>query len=610
MVRPLSPTPRADRSAVHPVVWTGLVLVVLQVVVRGVALSRGWFYADDYELLSDATGHPLTLGYLLSPHDSQLMPGGRLAVWLVSRAGTFSWGAVMAEVLAVQLLAGLACLVMLVRLFGARWWCLAPLALYLLSPVTLSGFMWWSAALNQVPCQLACFLLVTCHVEHLRTGRRVWAVLAVASLGLGLAFYVKTLILLAPLAVLSVCYLAPGGPTWSRRVVALVRRHWPVWTTYTVLAAGYLAYLSQHVPDPTRAQGAVPYAGLVANLLGTSLPTLLVGGPWHWSDLNLPLGLVDAPGWAVALSWVVLLVALALLVRRRGTDLRPFLVVAPYLAVTVVLLARSRGRQAGNLVGLEPRYLADAAPLLALVLALLLAGSRGLRPASSGGRGPAAAVPAALPGTLLLVLTTAFAVGATVSTVSYVRMWDADWAAKDFTRAVIRQSQQDPLVVADTPVPVAVIPSWTFPANLPSRVFAPLGDRLQAVTQGNDLEVLDASGAPRQAEVGNGLGTAPGPTPGCGFLLDTSGLQVPLTGPGTDPTWWAQVSYLSGSRGEVDLSLGGVRRTVEVRAGLHDYLVQGQGPVSSVRLVARSSEVHVCVDRVRVGDLRPEGGLG
>ena len=148
----------------------------------------------------------------------------------------------------------------------------------------------------------------------------------------------------------------------------------------------------------------------------------------------------------------------------------------------------------GEVAGLELRYLADAAPVIVLGIGLIVAGRNGIeqipeRPAPLqfpqwNLRHTAAA------GVVLVAV-----VGTVVSTVRYVHFWSGPFPAKSFTQNVIRESKQDGVRVADVAVPDLVLTGTSFPYNLPSRLFKPLGeDRVSATTLGNDLDILTSSG--------------------------------------------------------------------------------------------------------------------
>lgn len=603
------------RDAHHPAVAAAAGLVLLQLLLRGTGLVQGWFYGDDLEFLRQAQGRPLSLSFLLAPHDSQLMPGGIAVTWLVERVGDYPWTAAAVSVLVLQALAGTACWAMLCELFGVRWWCLAPLALYLFSPLTLTAFFWWAAALNQVPVQLCFFLVVLLHVRHLRSGRRRDGVLAVAALLLGLACYVKAVLVVLPLLALSVLWWGleehPGRRPLAR-AVAHLRSHLVLWAAYAVAVGGYLAYYLLRVPNPVATGEATPYLGLADTLVRRSLGPALLGGPWTWDDRNPPLAVSAAPGWAVALSWLVLVGVLVGLWRAFRPGWRPVAVVVPYLVVSIVLVARGRASLLGADSGLELRYLADLAPVLSLALGLVVVGRRPLAPAP-GHDGPhlpslpprAAWDPRTARWETLggAVLVLALVVGTAVSSVRYAGHWTADFPTRAYVQRVVGESQGQRLELLDEPVPGRVVPGTSFPENLPSRVFAPLGrDRVAATDAGTDLGVLDDDGAPAVPEV-TGAESEPGPLRDCGYAVRTTAVGVPMTGQPQRFFWWLEVAYLASQDGAMTITVGDQQLRGEVRAGLHRWYVRGEGPVDRVTVRTDRPGTALCLDRVSVGDV-------
>lgn len=590
----------------HPVVIAAAVLVVVQLAFRSWALLGGWFYADDFEFLGDATGTDLTLDFLLTPHDSQLMPGGVLASWLVARSGPFDWGAAAAVVLVLQLLANLACWHVLVRLFGLRARCLPLLALYLFSPMTLPAFMWWSAAVNAVPVQLAFFLAVAAHVTYLRTGRLRHAVGAVLAICLGLAFFVKGVLVLAPLVLLTLGWFTDRSTSWPRRVrEAAVRYRW-AWLLYGAVVAAYSVVYLRLAPNPVATDAPIPYGDVADAMLRFSFGPALLGGPWEWSIANPPLGLVATPAWAANLAWVLLVVVVVVVARSRPVRWFALLIVAVQLATAYVLLARGRGGAAGGFAGLELRYLADSLPVVVLALGLWLLPLTDGRPAER--RGPVVLqVPRwSAKGWLAVALTLAVLGGSAVSSVRYAAFWRDDFPAKGYTETVLGESGRQPLLVVDVPVPELVMPAVTYPSNLPSRLFAHLGeDRVRAVTSGNDLDMLSGFGQPFPAVVSPGATSSPGPLADCGYAVGAEATQIALQGAPQDYFWWLQVSYLAGADGTLVVEVGGDRHELAVRAGAHRLFLQGEGGTADLALRTTEAATVLCVDQVTVGDIRP-----
>jgi hypothetical protein len=587
----------------HPVVGVGLGMVALQLAFRAAAVFNGWFYADDFEFLAEATRAPLTLDYLLAPHDSQFMPAGNLAAWLVAHSGAFNWPLAAAMVLVLQAAASTACLVMLVSLFGPRWETLVCLALYLFSTMTLTAYMWWAAAINNVPCQLTFFVCVTLHVQYLRTRRLRYGIGAAVVLALGLCFYVKVALVVLPLAALTLVYFTAPGTTWRSRFSRLVAGFWPGIVAYAVVVGAYAVYYVRSVPNPVASEAPVAWGDLLDAMVRVSLATSSVGGPWTWSLDNPPLGQVATPAWAVTLVWMGLASAATYALLLRRGDWRALLVFVPYLAVSYFLVAKGRATLLGGFAGLELRYLADSAPVLTLAVALFLMRLRGPVGEPATGARPDLALSRRVTWVVGAAVV-ALAAGSIVSNVRYARYWADSFPAKAYTKTVIFESGQRPLVVVDEPVPELVMSATSYPSNLPSRMFKPLGpQRFRAVTSGTDLQMLNSLGQPFAAVVGSGAASAPGPNEDCGYVVKGRPVDIAMSG---DPGffWWLQMSYLSASDGTVEVSLGGADHILPLESGPHTLLLQGEGSIDdlSVRVVTGSG---VCVDSVTIGPVTP-----
>lgn len=603
-----------DRPALaerNVVLLAGGALIALQLGFRAWASFRGWFYADDFEFLFEAVGQPLTLAHLLEPHDSQLMPGGLLAAWLVERSGTWNWTLAAAILLGLQALASAACLWMLVRLFGRRWGVLPLLALYLFSTLTLTSYLWWAAAINQVPMHAAAFAAVALHVDHLRSGRRRSAVLAGLAIALGLCFYVKTILVLIPLAVLTLTHFTDTSGSPRAVLRRLWRRHRALVLGYGGLAVAYVALYVTTVPSPVDAGEPIDYGGLADAMFRRSLGPALLGGPWEWSNDNPPVARVATPEWAVTLSWLVLLGGLAVALRRRRGAWRGLLVAAPYLLASYLLTAWGRAADLGAFAGLELRYLSDSTPVLVLALGLLvlplrsaaepLAPAAEHQDAAEDARGPSRSRRWTAAASTAVVVIGA---GAAWSNLSYAGYWET-FPAESYVKTVTSEAQQQPLLVLDEPVPELVMSVTSFPSNLPSRLLAPLGDRVQAVDQGTDPQILGSSGQPFAPAITGGASALPGPDGDCGYRVDADGTEIEMTGSPEDFFWWASVSYLAAGDTTVTLTIGGTSRQMPVREGLHRWFVRGEGSVDGVSVRAEPDAPGLCIDQVAIGDVAP-----
>ena len=572
-------------------------LIVVQIAFRGWASAHGWFYEDDLRFIYDYTHVPLSFDLLWAPHDSQFMPGGLLVAWLVAHAGVYDWPAAAVSMTALQLVADLACLWMVLSLFGRRWWSVVLLGFYLFSTMTLTAFMWWAAGLNQVPTHAAFFAAVALHVRYLRTRHLGWAAGAMGAIVLGECFYVKAALFVLPLAVLTLVWFVPSGPRWLRRAA---RMHGPVAIGYVALTLAFAAFYVGHVPNPLTSAD-IHWVDLARSMLGRSLPATLLGGPWHWTWAIDPAGQVGTPPWLSLLCLLAIAGTVAWLRLRGRATLWALLVVVPYVAVTYYLTARGRGIL-GGYVGVELRYLADAAPVITLAAGLLVLPLVGaVRQPLGGSTGPP--LPRSRPGRVLVgAVAGVVTVGCVVSNLAYVVGW-RDFPQKDYVTRVIETARAQPLRVVDRAVPTSVMLPVGYPNNMPSRMFKPLGDRLVAEPAGTDLRILRSDGGPGTlaAREGGAL-TRPGPVPGCGYAVRDATTPLPFDGAPQEWGWWAVVRYLSQHDATLRVTIGGRSTDIPVLRGAHTYVLPGTGPFADLSVRGAAGNV-VCVDSIAIGSL-------
>ncbi|MEV4224456.1 hypothetical protein [Nonomuraea sp. NPDC049725] len=450
-----------------PVVGAGLLLVAISLAFRASVLGRAYFVEDDFLFVAAAGDSGLTWDYLTRVHKGHFMPGALALVWVLSAVAPYSWALVSFVTIALQAAASVMFLVLLRRLFGDRPWVLAPLAVYVFAPLTVPAMSWWSAALNAVPLQLALAGALAAHVRYARTGQGRWHALIWTAAGM--AFSTKGVFI--PFVILGVSSAFLGGGLWARSILAELRR--PGWWAQGALLAGYaVLYLLRRDSagsDALTGPKAELVPGVVRRLLGETFPTGAVGGPLRWGGVTATGGLADPETVTVVAAWalIALLVALTCVYRRRAW--RAWAILAAYVVVADAVPTVIARATLWDMVGAETRYVADAAVLFALCLALAalpVAGEEdAVRRRTPGGL-PAAAG----------ALTAAFVVTALVSTNAY-----ADTLTGDRVRTYLDAARQSlaeapDLDVYDRPVPPHIVLPWNGSRRLTSNVLGPLAD--------------------------------------------------------------------------------------------------------------------------------------
>lgn len=615
----------------RPARWVSVAvgaILVLSCITRGWVAWRGYYYLDDFAFMAMAAHHSaFDLGFLLTPYNSHLMPGAYLWVWLLTRTMPFQYGGVVVVTMALQLLLDLGFYTVLRRLFGATPAILLPFAVFVLSPLTLPGTLWWAAAVNQVPQQLAMVAALLAHVAYLRTGRVRHGLYGVLALVGGLLFSEKTLLVLPLLAALTVLFFTSGSLPDRLRAVVLPHRR--VWLAYGAVALPYAAYYLSHVPSPARHPGqgsAIVQLGL-ESLVRAVIPALL-GGPWTWAQIGYAGALADPSPFAcgVALVVAVAVVGGSCLVNRNAW--RGWALAAGYGLVNLVVLVFSRAAFIGPTIGDEYRYVTDVSLVATLGLALAtlpIVGRWHSGPVtaptprasfrewlgSPSVREVVAVLPRPSKTAVVGAATVALAASATWSTVGYDQFWHPNPARPWVQTASAAVASADPgAVLADGYVPEPV--AWALLGQYATvgQLLSPLPHPPRTLASGpaaDELVVLDSTGHLHRATV-DGIPARKGPVTSCGWRLGADPVTIPLQRETLPFHWTMRIGYLSSSATSGAVTVGGHRTTVSFHPGLGAVYLTVDGAVSSVDVSPLRGHGTVCTDEVVVGNAVPADG--
>jgi hypothetical protein len=607
-VRPASAPVRLTSMASRKVVSIGWWLIAVQGGLLAWVSSQGFPYWDDYLLQGRAAQFPLlSRGLLLYAHDGHLMPAGMAIAWVTVRLAPLSPLGVTVGVVAMQLVASTAVFVMLRTLLGTRPAVLAPLGIYLFSPLILPSSLWWSAALNLLPMQAALAAAITCHIRYLRSGHQVWVGGTLISIASALAFFEKSVIIPAALIGVTAALAAAEG----RHPVAAVVHRWRLWLVLALPVAGYLAVYLTTVPRPTtQIEVSGQLGSLVANGIGRAFVPAAFGGPLAWQPTGFASAIVAPDAWFVAVVWALLLLVALLTIWARPSIGWAYGALAGYLMIDLAALVFGRGGSglAAQIV-LSLRYTAEAAVVLAVVVGLALAAPLGasepphvrdlrlrLQRSSTASRLSA------------FVVADLFIALCLVSSLGLERIWAANPARIWIGNARASLAVADPSVpLLSDPVPEYVLYGLSYPGNLSSNVLAPLPHRPQFAQSTTGLLAFDAFGHLSPASVVGPTAVLPG-TADC-LRLPEGGGELTLDAPVINWEHTAFMKYDS-TGGPVAVSLGtGQPVTVDTVAGEGQLAFRLTGGGSSLSISPIQPGAQLCISVLKVGQLVP-GGSG
>ncbi len=360
----------------HSVLAGGLLIIVAEIIWKGLFLSQMYFSQDDYVNLDIAIKSQFNWHYLSLIGAGHFYPGLRAITWGLARISLYNWGLDAGIALALVALASLAALRLLRTLFGDRPAILIPLALYALTPLTVPDLGWWWCAMESLPFQLAIFMSVNAHVLYVRTDGRRHFFAAVVWLVIGLLFFEKAIVL-APLLFAVTAAFLMGSGSLVAGALATLRRHWRAWAVYAAITAAYVVVLilalqasgqSAHAPSSVSAAG-----GFAWTILKDTLTTGALGGPWRWLPLaDQQYALAAPPTATILFSGLVTLAVIGVSIWRRFLAWRAWAILVGWVVCADMLPVIFGRLNAGlqGVLGLETRYLADAACVLAICVGL------------------------------------------------------------------------------------------------------------------------------------------------------------------------------------------------------------------------------------------------
>jgi hypothetical protein len=623
------PQDPAEWLRTHGVTVAALTVITIQLVWMAVLLAHSYFIQDDFRAMDRAQAHGLSWSNLMLVDAGHLVPFRIALAWVLVKISLYNWPLTALSILALLAAACLALLRMLRTLFGNRPAILIPLIVYVFSPLLLGVVTWWVVAVEMLPLEVAIFMAVDAHVRYLRSGRFRTAIAAAGWLLFGMAAADKAAAIPLLLFALTSAFFVEGR--WAVAAVRAARQYWRAWLLYLALFAVYcVVFVIQLRGNPVQPASPGPVSnvvGFISTMIGTTLVPAALGGPWRW----LPIGQIAAgpPVALQQLSWVVagLVVLVSCLYRTRAWRVwaifAGWVAVADVVPVVIGRLGNSLPMLPGSVFGLEPRYVADAAAVLALCLGLAflplvgeqrvyrfqLAATAPQGAATGTGRTITRSAHAAI-----ALVVAAFLVGSFWS----FQMGEATvhtLAARSYiatARAAVAQAPRD-TVILDTPAPLMIMnPFFLNPENHTSYVIGAMAREVPAkhlswvqsphgVVSG--LMVFDSHGQLRPAVVA-GVSSGPPPAGRRCWSVTSAGTPVPLHVSLFRWAWIVRLDY-SGPTATLALRLSGNSAVVALPAGAHAMYVPLAGKGNNVTISLMSPWPGGCLTGVTVGTWQP-----
>ena len=590
-----------SRSSGSDVLLAGLGLIVLQLAFRAWAIYGAWFQFDDFAFMSRVQNEPISSFF--QSYGGHLMPAGFFLSLMNFSLDPFNFLIPATELLFMQALASVGCLVFLTSAFGRRRGILAPLAVYLFSVISLPAFIWWAAGVNQLPMQIAFFWGGWAHLNYLRSGRFPWALSTMGITLAALAFQEKSLFLFVLYALLALGYFASGDIV--ARVTALWRQYRAGVALYSVIAVGYLLiYLRVGLTFAPDRANDTPLGPVITNMGGRAFGTGIVGGPLRWQHLTGVFAVAD-PGDLVVLVAVALLGLLGFeIARSRSRSKRAWFLPGILLSLDIVLVAAGRASFVGANIALDYRYQSELAAAAAVGLALSLFPLLGAVEKVEPLRDSAFLDRPARTATAMALVC----VLGTYSSTLYAQHWQSDTRPEVFftTAGEELTSAPDPVPLVDTGIPDFLLWGFGYPENAISHVLRLYSEHTYFPdVRTDEMFMLADDGSVRPMVVEPVRAATEPRKKGCPYPVKDGQVEIPLDGPVIGGGWWVRAAYAADSASPVTIGAGDNTFDVDLRQGLHNLFFKADGEFDSIRFTGIDPEATVCFTELELGFPKP-----
>jgi hypothetical protein len=597
----------------HGVTLAAVGMIAAQLVWKAAVLSHFYFWQDDFVYFDSALEHGLTWQYLTKLQAGHLDPGPFTLSWALSRISLYNWTLVSVVLLLILLASCVALLRLLRTLFGNRPAILIPLAIYLVSPLTVPDLVWWSNGIEGVSMALATFMALDAHVRYLRAGRPRHMIVAAVWMLVGMLFFEKGIILPFLIFALTSAFFVEGH--WIRAALRAAARYWKAWLLYAVVLVGYAGVFALLITAP----GAVPgkrsapqdVPGFVADLVKDTFVPGAFGGPWHWFP-NKVEAFAAPPTALIWLSFLATIVVVAVSIWHRKYAWRAWAILAAWLVVAdmvPIIIGRLdlANRTFLPFLALDTHYVADAVPVLVICLGLAfwpIVGRPELRRTPSRHAELSQAAPVAIG-----IALSAFIFGSIWSVQSYVSVTTTQPG-----RAFIENARQ---ALAEVPRGTPVADQLVSSNLMSALILGPYGyedevlgkmapGKVRWIRQPDgtiaNLKVFAPDGSLWPAAV---VGIYSKPIPGNRGCWPATGesILVPLRSVATvtNNPQTLRISYVSSLAQRVFVEFGGRWQQLALKKGLNTAYLPARGSGSSVLVTTPGNNGKLCVGSLGVG---------
>jgi hypothetical protein len=340
--------------------------------------SRGWFYRDDFTLLSQAVHHSLTPGYLTQSFNGHLTPGMRLTFWILAHTSRLHYAPTVALRIVLQAVATILLFRLLTVVSRSLNVALAITTVYCASPLLVPGTLWLSSSINLLPAQICVLVAYLAHLRRAETRALRWSLVAGVALLVGAAFWEKTALTAGLLVILTLGWLSTGS--LRHRLMGLLRDGFG-WILTLGPVAGFTAYFFANGYGPNTRQLPIHDAlHLIWLQWSHSLWAAVIGAPWHWHFSGPSFSSVAAPRLGTVIAGQCAFALLLVVSWRRSRWRGLFAWTLPLIAVAAgeVLIGIARYATFGNLPALTFSYAFDLAVPTALAAALAFGAPNGI----------------------------------------------------------------------------------------------------------------------------------------------------------------------------------------------------------------------------------------